>query len=253
MRRTLRSLKRRLASFLLRVARRLHLPVPRHILNSINLQHYIIRCQSLFDRSKDLQDRFGSYQTLAYERYADTEAVINIREIQESGVPFPHWQEMLNVGGETDLRIFLNVGYDCYQVIKKYMPDNLPLPARVLDFGVGCARTMRFFFREQEKFDCYGCDVDTHSIAYIKKSIPFIKATVSNNMPPLPYVANYFDLIYCISVFTHFNMRTFLEWLNEMYRIIKPGGTFLVTLHSEWAFSLLETEPHRRALIRISE
>src|SRR5262249_45228098 len=152
-----------------------------------------------YDRSPDLQKKFGDPSSKEFARYVDTEAILSIRELQEVGIPFPPWEEMLTVCGETDLTKFLACGYSCFDSVRPYL--DLSGGKRVLDFGVGCARTMRFFFRESLGAECYGCDVDSKAIAYLEDSVPFINALVSGNKPPLPYGNEFFDYIYSISVF----------------------------------------------------
>jgi SAM-dependent methyltransferase len=217
------------------------------------IDDYIIRSQNLYDRDSTLQQRFASPPNPEFEKFIDTEAILHYREIQEVGVSFPSSREMLTVGGETDLRIFLPIGYECYQIVKRNIPSDIPSPAKILDFGIGCARSARFFFRDQQKFECFGCDVDEQAIGYVGNSVPFIKATVSRNFPPLPYTDGFFDVIYSISVFTHLNRRAFTDWLQEIHRVLRRGGFFLVTLHGPQAFSLLENDPERRKLLGIAK
>jgi len=217
------------------------------------LSDYILRAVSLFNRSPELQQRFGSPDDPAFFKFVDTEAILYLRELQEVGIPFPASQEMLTVGGETDLRLFLSIGYSCFDSIRKHIPPDLALPIKILDFGAGCARTMRFFFRETDTYECYACDVDQRAIAYLKECVPFIEAEATQNVPPLPYSSEFFALVYSISVFTHLDHGGFAVWIKEAHRVMKPGGVLLVTLHGERAFDIVSNEPERRRLIGISE
>jgi SAM-dependent methyltransferase len=219
----------------------------------VKLDHYLIRAKALYDRNNELKNQYPSVDSPEFYRFVDTEAVLYYRELQEVGVPFPPWQEMVTVGGETDLRIFLNVGYDCYRLIRDGIPSDIKYPIKILDFGVGCGRTMRFFFRESDRFECHGCDVDHRAIKYLAKSVPFIQAKINQNKPPLPYGPGSFQLVYSISVFTHLNFEAFQAWLKEMHRVLENDGILQMTLHGNWAFSLVETEPERRKLIGIVE
>ena len=174
-----------------------------------SLKDYLLRELNLFNRSVELQERFGSTDNVEFIKFIETEAIIFFRELQEVGIPFPLSQEMLTVGGETDLRLFLSIGYACFESIRKNIPDDFKPPIKLLDFGIGCARTMRFFFRELDKFHCYGCDVDRRAIEYVQDSVPFIKAKMTNNLPPLPYPKEFFDLVYSVSVFSHLDYKAF--------------------------------------------
>lgn len=40
--------------------------------------------------------------------------------------------------------------------------------------------------------------------------------------PPLPYRDDQFDIIYCISVFTHFDEEMQDLWLHELTRVLNP-------------------------------
>jgi len=201
--------------------------------------HYLIRSQSLWTRSPRLQEQFPNPNSSDYNDFIDTEAIIYQRELQEHGVPFPEWEEMLNVGGETDLRIFLKIGLECYKAIRNQLPEKLD-NIRILDFGVGCGRTVRHFYRESANLELYGSDVDKKSIDWIDKNVKFIKACINQNKPPLPYSCNYFDFMYSISLFTHFDRNSFNEWMDEMERCLKSGGKAILTFHGSTAFNLVQ-------------
>jgi SAM-dependent methyltransferase len=217
-----------------------------------SLFHYMYRERSAYERYADLQCRFPSSDCPEFKRFIDTEGVLFYREIQEVGVPFPYWQDMVTVGGETDLREFLKIGHDCYQVI---FPEvaSLASGGRVLDFGVGCGRTMRFFYRHCRDFELHGCDVDSSSINHLREEVPFIKAVVSKNNPPLPYGEGFFDYVYCISVFTHFTQLAFREWIAELCRVLKAGGKLSLTLHGPHAFELVDGDSERRHNLTVNE
>lgn len=216
------------------------------------VQHYLIRAKSLYDRDRSLAAAYASSSDEKFLKFVDTEAVIYFREIQEVGVPFPSWTDMVTVGGETDLRRFLAIGYECFENILRRIP---PAKARrrILDFGVGCGRTMRFFYRHQHDFECHGCDVDAKAIDYLTRNVPFVDARVSGTKPPLRYPAGFFDVVYCVSVFTHFNAEYFSLWMNEMWRILRPGAIFIFSLHGRTAFDQVSTSVERRKILGIDE
>jgi ubiquinone/menaquinone biosynthesis C-methylase UbiE len=221
-------------------------------IGSESLAHYRARGISVYNRYPEMKQRFPSADCPEFERFIDTEGVLYYQELQEVAVPFPKWQDMATVGGETDLRQFLKIGYDCYLSILPPL-KSLADGARLLDFGVGCGRTIRFFYRQCDQYELHGCDVDASSISYLKDRVPFIKAIATSNRPPLPYSANYFDAVYCISVFTHFTAVAFSEWLLEICRVLKPHATLALTLHGEHSFDLVERNPQHRKSIRIDE
>jgi SAM-dependent methyltransferase len=72
----------------------------------------------------------------------------------------------------------------------------------------------------------------------------------------LPFEANTFDLIYAISVFTHLDEDFQHVWLCELQRIAKPGAIIILSVHGEYAISMVDSsyqdEVHKRGFMFIS-
>jgi SAM-dependent methyltransferase len=211
------------------------------------LNDYLIRANSLLQRTEELKLKYGNEVSEEYLDWIDTEGIIYQRELQDVGVPFPDWKDMLTVGGETNLRMFLDIGKDTFNWIKPYLPQSSQ-KIKVLDFGIGCARTARHFYRHQNKFDIYGCDVDRNAIHWLKKNVSFLNSSHSSPRPPLPYSSEYFDCVYAISVFSHLNENYFEMWLKEIFRCLKPNGKLMFTYHGLSAFEKIEKNSLQQTL-----
>lgn len=201
------------------------------------LHHYQIRIDSLWKRTPSLQKTYAQPDDPKFRQYVDTEGILFYRELQDCGVSFPAWQDMITVGGETDLRLFLQIGRSCYEAIVQYLSKKAER-LRILDYGVGCCRTARHFYQDLTQYEIHGCDVDTTPIEYISKDIPFIQPLLSSNDPPLPYPSNYFDAIYSVSVFSHFKESAFYSWADELSRILRQGGILVITIHGLHALNI---------------
>jgi SAM-dependent methyltransferase len=57
--------------------------------------------------------------------------------------------------------------------------------------------------------------------------MPIIDFRISPEAPPTDYLDAHFAGVYAVSVWTHFAEDLALAWLDEMHRIVAPGG-FLV-------------------------
>jgi SAM-dependent methyltransferase len=101
---------------------------------------------------------------------------------------------------------------------------------RTLDFGCGVGRVLRRFAPETDEAEFYGCDLDTPSIEWLQKNLaPPFKIFESHEEPGLPQEDDFFDLVYCYSVYTHFT-DNWAGWLHEHHRVLKPGGYLFATI-----------------------
>ena len=64
-------------------------------------------------------------------------------------------------------------------------------------------------------------------------------------MPPLPFDNEFFDFIFSISVLTHIPEDMQFAWLAELNRVLKVGGTALLsTLPLDLAAKTLDEDQH---------
>ena len=105
------------------------------------------------------------------------------------------------------------------------------LRGRVLDFGCGCGRSARNF--AGLPIDLHGCDVNAEAVRWCEQNLPHMAATVNAAEPPAPYPDATFDVIYAISILTHLTVARGAAWIEDWRRMLKPGGTLLVTVHGD--------------------
>ncbi len=60
---------------------------------------------------------------------------------------------------------------------------------------------------------------------------PTIEFFVSGDAPPLPLADGSLDLVYAISIWSHFEPTLGLRWFEEMHRVLRPGGQLVCTTH----------------------
>lgn len=109
----------------------------------------------------------------------------------------------------------------------------------VIDWGCGSARIARHVIgalKSNSKF--LGFDIDTVAIAWANENVgPYFR--VSSARPPLDQATASVDLVYAYSVFTHLAAENLASWLDEMARILKPGGIGMFTVLSDRAMIAL--------------
>jgi SAM-dependent methyltransferase len=137
---------------------------------------------------------------------------------------------------------FLRVGMGCADLIRQHVREmgiDLASTHRVLDFGCGCGRTIRWFL-QYDSAEFHGVDVDEEAIDWCKRHLRRGHFLATAPTPPLPYPPGHFDVIYCLSVFTHLNESMQDSWLLELRRILKPGGMILLTIYGASASQELD-------------
>ena len=116
--------------------------------------------------------------------------------------------------------------------------------ARVLDFGCGCGRVLRHW-AGLEGPEIHGSDYNERLVAWCAANLPFVTASVNELEPPLRYEDRQFGLVYAISVFTHLPRDLERAWIEELSRIVAPGGLLLLTTHGDSYADRLDA--HERA------
>lgn len=108
---------------------------------------------------------------------------------------------------------------------------------RMLDWGCGSGRLSRLFLASRPGPEVFGCDVDAESVEWSRQNLAGGQFQHTGFLPPLPYPDGFFPLVIAYSVFTHLKRETQLAWLEEMGRILAPGGLLLASVHGPLAAS----------------
>jgi SAM-dependent methyltransferase len=104
---------------------------------------------------------------------------------------------------------------------------------RLLDFGCGCGRILRWLDDLEPGVELHGCDIDGDAVAWVAANLPWVRAVQNDPTPPLPYDDDYFDLVFNYSVFTHLPEDLQDQWLAELDRVTHPDGLLLLTVSGD--------------------
>jgi len=118
------------------------------------------------------------------------------------------------------------------QLIQKHY-----IHSRILDIGCGVIPLFLMSTYFDEKFG-----VDPHINYSLQghkdENLNLIKFDVEENQT-LPFEDKFFDVITMLAVFEHIEPEKLPRILNEIHRILKPGGVFLMTTPCPWSDKLL--------------
>jgi ubiquinone/menaquinone biosynthesis C-methylase UbiE len=169
------------------------------------------------------------------------------RASMADGLPVPSNRMIYSVIGTPSVETFLNssavTAKNMLNALEKNGIDIRRFNS-ILDFGCGCGRILRQW--KSLNINLYGTDYNPKLIRWCKTNLPFAKFETNQLMPPLNYRNEQFDFIYAFSVFTHLNEQQQEAWKNEILRVLKPGGFFLMTTHGENYLKWLTPEEQER-------
>jgi len=115
---------------------------------------------------------------------------------------------------------------------------------RILDFGCGCGRVLRFW-KDLTSTGIYGTDYNPSLIRWCMENLPFATFSLNTACDRTSFSDNFFDLVYAISVFTHLSGEMQYFWLDELIRITEPGGYIIITVHGKSRTSVLSEDQQR--------
>ncbi|MGH9784853.1 MAG: class I SAM-dependent methyltransferase [Terriglobia bacterium] len=149
------------------------------------------------------------------------------------GLPMPPPELVYLVTGQFDAEVYYQsgmLGAQCIREVLSKQGLDLNSFGTILDFGCGCGRILRHW-RKPSGPKLWGVDYNPRLIDWCRRNLTFAEFAVNTSATNLPFREGTFDFIYSISVFTHLTEPEQRFWMNELTRVLKPGGHLLFTVH----------------------
>lgn len=217
--------------------------VPGEVQKQINKNNQQIKRlrEQLSGKERDLEQ--------ARQRLAGKDRdLAELRNRIEGGSPIPPPEEIYLVTGAEDASWFLKSG-EIHTRIMREMLEKSGLDIEeidsFLDFGCGCGRLIRHW-NKLEKPAIHGTDYNPRLISWCEKNLKFARFRVNDLVGELEYESGGFDLVYAFSVFTHLTEAQHYFWIEELTRVLRPGGHLLITTHGELFVEKLSTDDKER-------
>jgi SAM-dependent methyltransferase len=154
-----------------------------------------------------------------------------------SSLPVPTANLRERVTGEKELMFYWCGASKIYgeflKAIVKYR-DTTSI-RNLLDWGCGCGRVTSLFLRYSNISEIYGCDIDKEAVKWCEEYLQPGHFSSIDPYPPTNFHDNMFDVVTGCSVLTHLKRELQLSWIEEIKRILRPGGYFFTSVHGEFA------------------
>jgi SAM-dependent methyltransferase len=157
-------------------------------------------------------------------------------EYEANGIRIPPDHLSSFVIGTFDTDWFLASGKQGAEALRDVLAKNGVDIARfesILDFGCGIGRALRYLPTLTDA-RLFGCDYNRRLIAWCRKHLPFAEFAVNEPDAKLQHDNHSFDFVYALSVFTHFTEAQQVFWIDELRRVLRPGGYLLLTTHGAY-------------------
>jgi SAM-dependent methyltransferase len=160
------------------------------------------------------------------------------RQLNAGNLPIPPNSLIFSASTTRDVDWFLESGRQTARAFRSALNTiGRPLESfqSVLDFGCGSGRVIRQWVDVRgPRFT--GSDYNGKAIRWDRANLPFARFERNSLAPPLPFEANEFDLCYAVSVFTHLPVELQRAWIEELHRVVRPGGILMLTLSGRGDF-----------------
>lgn len=170
----------------------------------------------------------------------------------DARLPLPPPALRHRVHNALDEASFLDGGAVVHATLMETLADaGLALDGlRILDFACGCGRVLRHFEPLRGRVRLHGSDIDAEAIGWCSAHLADLAACeVNAPAPPTRHPDGAFDVVYSISLFTHLDEAAQHAWLQELSRLVAPGGVLIATVHGALCHGLCYPE-ERTALER---
>ena len=102
----------------------------------------------------------------------------------------------------------------------------------LLDFGCGWGRMLRLFMKDIEPANLFGTDSTSRFLMEARRCNPSVNFLSCALAPPTLLMPECLDYVISWSVFSHLDEFLSLRWIEELHRLLKPGGLLLLTTQS---------------------
>jgi SAM-dependent methyltransferase len=156
-----------------------------------------------------------------------TEAPVSLGGITLPTAPPPVIQSVFS--NDSGTGAIIRTAFPVYEYAMQHVRRQKITPNRLLDFGCGWGRITRLFLHDVPESGLFGVDPWGEAVQLARTHMPFAAFLKTEADPPLPFVDDFFDVIFSNSVFSHLSYSSARDWGKELTRVLRPGGILVAT------------------------
>lgn len=168
---------------------------------------------------------------------------------KRESLPVPPLALIDLVSGQPDIGWFLQGGRRGAAAVREVLGRHdvaMDSLSAILDFGCGCGRVTRHWSELAGRVRVHGSDLNPRLVAWCRANLTFADFETNALAPPLPFNKEGFDLVYAFSVFTHLPESLQRTWIEELHRVLTPGGLLVISTHGARYADELTPEQRKR-------
>ena len=211
------------------------------------------RMRRAWEHWNHLQEAFADPESPEFWVWVNTHGYKDLPELRELLIPVPPPEiyRFSNTSDEWGYLLTAGATHTMVDGILEGLGTSWEEQGPVLDFGCGPGRGLRCLLRHALDLEAAGCDVDAAAIAWCREAFPFGEFQINGEHPPLGWADASFGLVFSVSVFSHLGEANHLTWLQELRRVLRPGGLAILTIHGEHALRRVIEEPEVFEMIEV--
>lgn len=102
---------------------------------------------------------------------------------------------------------------------------------RWLDFGCAPGAFSRYLVASPHVAELWGADLDGEAVGWASRYLRGRYVRIEPD-PPTPSPADWFDVVYAGSVFTHLDERRQIAWIRELHRLLRSSRLLIASTHA---------------------
>lgn len=112
--------------------------------------------------------------------------------------------------------------------LAQWLPEAVNQKLHILDFGCGDGMMTHYLGEKFKNSIVVGVDPSAKSIDVAQKKYGSTSLTFAVSDTKIPFEDHAFDIICTASVLHHISFSEHKHYLDEIFRVLKPGGTFIM-------------------------